>query len=293
MAVKYVNNDGHTALSGIRKDRGKTAESLRSSSSVSLYSASRSFRSKNKPKSWTCHLLSLLVSFLWLAPIITLLVLNFKRQIIGASVWCPFGKCSSDAFDDSAIAITVEVDKKDHDILAGLQFVAQALEMWFMIIATALLYDVTMAFARSHWGLPVGYIWTHLEFSDIKNLINPLLWTSAFPRPGASSSERKRFRSVKPFLFALLAVILTILTSLMGAATAVLLIPTLQWVETEQTPQQRFNGIALAQPPRRDAVFPGSCNNSQLLAGNFSCTSRVYGPSLDEWAATGLASTEQ
>ena len=79
----------------------------------------------------------------------------------------------------------------------------------------------------------------------------------------------------------------------MGAATAVLLIPSLQWVETEKIPQQRFDGLALAQPPQGNAVFAGSCSGAQLAAGNFSCTSNVYGPSLDEWAATALSSTKQ
>ena len=62
---------------------------------------------KKGPKSWTWHLFSQLVSLLWLGPIITLLVLNFRNHAIGASIWCPFGKCASDAFSDNAIATAV------------------------------------------------------------------------------------------------------------------------------------------------------------------------------------------
>ena len=161
------------------------------------------------------------------------------------------------------------------------------------MIATALLYDVGMIFARSPGGMPVGYLLIYLKFSDVKNLVNPLLWTTGFLSKHHSPAARKRRGMTKLFLFALLAAFLTILTNLMGAATAVLLIPSLQWVETEQIPQQRFEGLAIAQPPQGDVVFAGSCNNAQLLAGNFSCSSNVYGPSLDEWAATALSSTQQ
>lgn len=189
--------------------------------------------------------------------------------------------------------MTVRLDKKDHDVIASLQFVAQAFEIWFLMIATALLYDVAMIFARSPGGLPIGYLLTYLEFSDVKNLANSLLWTSAFPSRQDSSSNRRRRGVTKLFLFALLAAFLTILTNLMGAATAVLLIPSLQWFETERVPQQIFDGLALAQPPQGNVVFAGSCSETQLSAGNFSCTSNVYGPSLDEWAATAQSSTKQ
>lgn len=152
---------------------------------------------------------------------------------------------------------------------------------------------LTAATFYSPGGLPVGYLLTHLEFSDVKNLANPLLWTSAFPSRHDSPALRKRRGVVRLFLFALLAAFLTILTNLMGAATAVLLIPSLQWVETERVPQQIFDGIASAQPPQGNEVFAGSCTDAQLSAGNFSCTSAIYGPSLDEWAATALSSTTQ
>ena len=160
------------------------------------------------------------------------------------------------------------------------------------MIATALLFDVAMILARSPGGLPVGCLLTYLEFSDVKNLVNPLLWTSPFPGKD-SPSDRKRRGITKLPLFALLAAFLTILTNLMGAATAVLLIPSLQWVETERVPKEIFDGLALAQPPQGNMVFAGSCSDAQLSAGNFSCTSNVYGPSLDELAATALSSTKQ
>ena len=105
---------------------------------------------KSRPKSYPWHFFFQSLSLLWLGPIITLLVLNFRNHVIGASIWCPFGKCFSDAFGDDAIATAVRLDKWDHDMLASLQFVAQAFEIWFLMIATALLYDVGMIFARRY-----------------------------------------------------------------------------------------------------------------------------------------------
>lgn len=232
-------------------------------------------------------------SSLWLAPIITLLVLNFKEHVIGASDWCPYGKCPSDAFNSDAVATAVRLNKKDHDVFTGLQFVAQAFEIWFLIVVMALLYDVTMLLARSNGGLPVGYVLTHLEFHDAKNLFNLSLWTSAFASKGASTEERRHKSVTRLFLFAMFAALLTVLTNLMGAASAVLLLPNLSWIETEKVPQQMFDGIAISQAPQNETLFANDCSNAHLLAGNFSCTSDLYGPSLDEWAAKAQSSIKQ
>ena len=241
---------------------------------------------KSRARRWSWHFLSHIFALLWLAPIIALLVLNYKRHVIGASVWCPKGKCSADPFGDNAIARAEELDLHDHDILGALQFVAKALEIWFMIAATSLLFDVAMLFAKRGRGLPVGFLLTHLEFGDIRNLLNPLLWTS--PR-GRSES---RARTIKLYLFAVLATFLTILTNMMGPATAVLILPTLQWVDTAKLQAQRFNGTGIASPPSGDNRFIG-CTNATLRAGNYSCTADFYGPSLDALAAYGIESSKQ
>ena len=248
---------------------------------------------KGQISSWFWKLISLFFSVLWLAPIITILVFNFEERVIGASVWCPLGRCASNAFDPDAIAKAVEYDKDDHNVLTGLQFVAQAFEIWFLIISAGLLYDISMLFARSKGGLPVGFLLNHLEFKDITFLFSPGLWTSAFPRKGASRHERRRKNTSKLFIFALLAAFVTIITTLMDAAIAVLLLPSLSWIETEHIPQQRFEDIAIGQPPQGDVVFAGSCSSPQLHAGNYSCTSDLYASSLDEWAATALSSLKQ
>ncbi|KAL9126766.1 MAG: hypothetical protein Q9217_004235 [Psora testacea] len=254
---------------------------------------SQAYTTKSRPKSWPWHFLSHFFSFLWLAPIIALLVLNFKQHVIGASVWCPFGKCASNVFEHNAVARAAKLDKADHNLLGALQFIAKALEVWFFFIATALLYDLAMILARHESGLPIGYILTHLEFGDIRNLLNPLLWTSPFPHAHASQSQKHRKSVSKLFIFGIIAAFLTILTNLMGPAAAVLVLPTLQWVSTPRNASQIYQGNGLGVSPSEDLALLRSCNASQLDAGNFSCTYADHGPSMDQWAATALLTTVQ
>ena len=266
-------------------------------SSMSVYNPTYSEVPHNRQGSkgprgkWTWHIFSHLISFLWLVPIAALLALNFKRHIVGASVWCPMGKCSSHAFDSDAMEKASRLDRDDHNTLGALQFVSKALEIWFLIIATTLVYDVAMMFANKGGGLPVGYLLTHLEFSDPRNIFNPLMWTSPVPHRN-SASARNRSRTIKLYFFAILASFLTILVNLMGPATAVLVLPTLQWIDTPHVPDQIFNDTGADLLPSGDYLFPG-CTKAMLRAGNYSCTYDVYGASLDAWANAARASQKQ
>ncbi|KAL8827073.1 MAG: hypothetical protein Q9170_007158 [Blastenia crenularia] len=236
------------------------------------------------------HYLWLILSFLWLAPIAALLYLNFSHYVIGASVWCPGGKCNSESTTDGAIARAHQLDRHDHDALGALQFVAKFLEVWFAFVATGLVYDIGILFAKKGRGLPVGYLLTHLEFADLRYIFNPLLWTS--PWPHRHSVPEKRARIIKLYIFAVLTALLTILANLMGPATAVLVLPTMQWIDTPHVMNSTFNGTSVMYQPSGEDVFIG-CNASQLFARNYSCTSYMYGASLDAQAAQGIASTDQ
>ncbi|KAL8933211.1 MAG: hypothetical protein Q9216_006470 [Gyalolechia sp. 2 TL-2023] len=236
------------------------------------------------------HWLWQILSLLWLAPIATLLYLNFSHFVIGASVWCPGGNCNAESTTEGAIQRAQELDRNDHDANGALQFVAKFLEVWFMFVATGLLYDIGLLFARKGRGLPVGYLLTHLEFTDVRYVFNPLLWTS--PWPHRHSVPEKRIRIMKLYIFALLTALLTILANLMGPATAVLVLPTLQWVDTPHVSEYIFNGTSVMYAPETDNVFY-NCTASQLLARNYSCTLEMYGSALDAQAAQGIASTKQ
>lgn len=243
-------------------------------------------------RSWTWAIVSQLIGVLWLVPMTTLLVFNFKNYVIGASVWCPRGRCSSDFLTrriGEALAKANQLDREDHDVIGALQFVSKALEVWFMFISTSLIYDVAMLFAKKGGGLPVGFLLTHLEFSDIRYLLSPLLWTSPIPHP---SGTRKREITAKLYLFVLLAASLTVLTNLMGPATAVLVIPTLQWIETTRRPQVIFNGTDAVFGPAMEDTFPG-CTSDDFDRFQLSCSFASYGSSMDAYAMYIGSITEQ
>lgn len=243
--------------------------------------------------SWIWAVVSQVIGIFWLAPIIAILILNYTNYIIGASVWCPGGHCATDFLSDFTSVVlkkVSELDRADHDVLGALQFVSKSLEVWFMFISTSLVYDVAMLFMKKGGGLPVGFLLTHLEFGDIRYLLNPLLWTS--PIPHMTGAPKQLAATAKLYLFVGLAASLTILTNLMGPATAVLVIPTLQWIDTPPRAVSFFNGTDSAFGPWANDTFP-SCTPRQLDSFEFSCTLDSYGASLDAYAKVVDATMKQ
>lgn len=159
-----------------------------------------------------------------------------------------------------------------------------------MTIATSLVFDVAMLFARKGGGLPVGYFLTHLEFGDVRNLYNPLMWTAPWSHSRWSSSGGRT--TARLYLFAILAAVLTILANLMGPATAVLVLPTLQWVDTPYQHVEIFIQTALNSYPQGNATLVG-CTAANLEDRNYSCTYDLYGPSLDQWANSAISGRQQ
>ena len=77
---------------------------------------------------------------------------------------------------------------RNHNLLGGLQFVAKALEIWFELIAAALVYIVTMLLAGRKEGLPVGYLTRPSEFAvsmeeQSVSESNNLLTMTGYARP--------------------------------------------------------------------------------------------------------------
>lgn len=239
----------------------------------------------------TWAIVSQIISLLWLAPIIALLILNYRKYIIGASIWCPRGHCSAELFSPRALAKAAQLDMQDHNVIGALQFVSKALEVWFVFIATSLVYDMAMILARKGGGLPIAFLLTHLEFADIRYLVNPLLWTSPIPHPSTSPRARSLVTG-KLYLFVLLAASLTVLTNLMGPAAAVLAIPTLQWIETPRIREAMFNGTNADYSPGGE-LTAANCTETQLEWGNYSCTEALLGPSLDSYAQYTRAASKQ
>lgn len=259
-------------------------------------------------RAWWATMLWQTFALLWLVPIIALLYLNFTNFIIGASAWCPDGKCYLNVFNSDASVPQRRMknfDKEDHNLLGGLQFVAKGLEVWFGIIAAALMYLITMIFAGKREGLPVGYLTRPMEFADVIALLDPLLWVTG-PSPfgvNKPATEKKLGRRV--WMLIGLSVFLCILINLMGPATAVLVIPALQWIETANVGTRQFSHLNSAQPPiisSQEGWFWWAtpyCTENDFETFNYSCTQYPMGNSLDTWissseslfdGATGFAS---
>ena len=105
-----------------------------------------------------------------------------------------------------------------------------------------------MIFAGKKEGFPIGYLTRPSEFSEIVSLIDPLLWVTG-PSPfGPRSAETKKV-GMRVWFLVLLSVFLCILCNLMGPATAVLVIPSLQWIKTKEVGSRMFTGLNAAGPP--------------------------------------------
>lgn len=163
---------------------------------------------------------------LWLVPVVALLVLNFQGSIIGASAWCFRGDCNVDHF--SATRNRHEEEQYSHDsrnLVGVLQVVAKALEVWFVFITFSLVFLATMSLAEHSRGLPNGYLTRAYQYADLSSLFERSLWKS-FPL-----GRQKHDLHIQGYIIC--TILLCLLCTLMGPATAVMAIPTLQWRNTE------------------------------------------------------------
>jgi hypothetical protein len=144
-------------------------------------------------------------------------------------------------------------------------------------VAVGLVYVVTMRLASRPEGLPIGYLTRPIEFADLPGLADPLLWKSA-SEPGRSSTSKRRSSQWRIWALIAMSVALCILCNLMGPAIAVLLIPSLQWSDTDKVPYQTFSSLNSAAPPlpdgfaRLDTFY---CDGDQFTNFQYSCA--AYG----------------
>ncbi|KAK4495614.1 hypothetical protein PRZ48_012882 [Zasmidium cellare] len=242
-----------------------------------------------KPRFWKTILIQLF-AFLWLAPVAFLLILNIKGHIIGASAWCPGGRCYPAIYAGSTFKaelqsaeLPAKYDRETHNLVGGLQFVAKALEVWFILIATWLVYLVTAKLAATSSGLPIGYLTRPSEFDKIPGLFDPLLWSTLRRLPSSRSSPRRARRRI--WLFVGLTIALCAICNLMGPAVAVLLIPTLQWKNTRKHLEGKFAGLNSNSIPSADGFALSdemSCTATNFSALEYSCA-RHWAASLDSW----------
>lgn len=247
-------------------------------------------------RGWVPTLLIQSACFLWLLPITVLLTLNFKHHIVGASAWCPDRDCYVGWFNpvrSVPLQNLRSFDKRDHNLLGALQFVAKALEIWFSLIAAALVYLITFLIAGRRDGLPIGYLTRPSEFSNLPGLLDPLLWRtlpSVSPEKGKAESASYRLRI---YLFISFTILLCLICNLMGPATAVLALPSLQWITTPILGNHKFSTFNSENPPIIGSSGPfkqTSCTVDDVNDLNFSCTAQPFASSLDSWIESYLAS---
>lgn len=243
---------------------------------------------------WSRISLSWFTGILWLVPIILLLYFNFTTYIIGPSASCPPGGCKADPLAASGSHWAQGLDYNDHNTLGGLQLVAKVLELWFLFIATSVVYNIAMFLASNGDGLPVGLLSTPWEFAGSRSL-----WESfrAVSRGSALLTAKDRPpMSRRIHLFVGFLALMCLLVNLMGPAVAVLVLPALRWVDLPRHAQHSFNisgidriRVAFEWKLQR---FP-NCTDKDLMDRRYSCTSLPYASSLDFWADSLKASGRQ
>lgn len=144
-----------------------------------------------------------------------------------------------------------------------------------------------MFLAGRKTGLPIAYINRPSDFSELPALLDPLLWRT-LPKPFGAKKSRKRI-----WLFVLFTCALGLLCNLMGPATAVLVIPALQWLTTEKVEPYTFASYdgGLAPGPNSYAMYStDDCTPAQFEAMNYSCTYYPWATAMDSWVQSYMSS---
>ena len=165
-------------------------------------------------------------------------MLNFEGYFIGATAWCPNGACALDYYSNATASTRGRArryDSESHNLLGVLQLVAKALEVWFVFIATSMIYIVTLLLAGRQNGLQVRYFAVPAEYAGLSSLLDITFWTSA-----ASGPKKLRYIAYAYLVF---AVALGILCNLTGPAVAVLILPALRWTTYSQSGSRRFVAV--------------------------------------------------
>jgi hypothetical protein len=267
---------------------------------------------------------SILFSVLWLAPAVFILFINFRGQInpragvIGQSIGClgDSERCRLNLQDVNQISQAQKLAKLDKNALGALQLAAKALEVWFVTIATSLIFTMVKIIARStsRPSLPLRFIYIHDALGELGSL-GKLLLLEPLGKPfkkllrqirrGHLSEHQPIFHNngdwglslwcrIELYLFSIFVVLVSIVCSLMGPATAVLVLPTMQWTEINidsGSPQIWLDTIEAGQASVDIPVPP--CTSDSFALGNFSCLGSYYSAFVDSLAASAVATDTQ
>ena len=172
---------------------------------------------------------------------------------------------------------------RDQLAMTMIQLAAKALEIWFLVPVTSLVYLLVVKQAASPLGIPFGWLSVHEGFPKLSNLYAKSIWaplqTTGERRWGHSilSRYRERLREQHlwlPFSF----LVLTALANVVGPSIAVLSIPKLSWVERGAQVGPRFLYHDYSKVPQR---VPG-CDVDELMNRSYNC-SRFQIDSVDQF----------
>jgi hypothetical protein len=200
---------------------------------------------KRRPRAVTRALL-FANSLAWLALVVTLMVLNGRGYIIASSFGCLFRTCQFDLLREPSHGGSrrQQLASIDRNVMNALQLVAKALEVWFLIIAGTLVYNISMAFARQRDGLPLYYLDFHEKFTGSGDFLRRSLWKAPLAREG----ERRRY-SRKLYAVLGLVVLLCITSNLLGPAIAILLLPVRERTIVHHLRPRQFVQLHSEDPP--------------------------------------------
>lgn len=169
-----------------------------------------------------------------------------------------------------------------------LLFAAKGLEVWYTFVAGLLVYDAQVVLRESNGGLPEGYKLSYLEFSDLLNLFHVSKWTHPI-RDAYHAPERLRQMS-KLGGFVLLACFMTLVVNLMGPATGVLILPSVQSIDQYRNASELFIQMESHKPPAvRDGRGLVGCDATMLQGHLYSCAEYVRGSELDSMTSFVVA----
>jgi hypothetical protein len=190
----------------------------------------------------------------WLAIVVTLVVFNGRGRLIASSFGCLFQACYFDLWKDNNNGI-ITTDQEfaygeprrlasiDQNVLNALQLVAKLLEIWFFFIAGTLIYNLSMACARHHDGLPLQYLDLHTKSMGSVEFLSSSFW-----QPFHGSSRGKGY-SCKLYALLVLVAVLCFVSAVLGPAIAILLLPVRETAIISQLPSRRFIQLNSEHPP--------------------------------------------
>lgn len=241
---------------------------------------------QDRQRSWLRTIAIQTFFLLWIGPVVALLVLNFKGHVIGVSAWCPNGRCWADVFNNQSAVAESNVGRftrESKDFNGLMQLVAKALELWFDAITGAMMYLAVMYVAGST-NITLRLLTLPREYHDPITVLDRTFWNSL-----AKTGRLLRSRLT---CLVVLAIFLGILSNIMGPATALLAIPTLQWITTPTIGGTYFGYIhaPIAPLPTGFAFHDSGCSEAEFKSRNYSCTAGKWGVALDAWSGSFMAS---